>query len=335
MAFHVPHKNYKSVLVIRANAVSDFRMELAYRHLLRAGFDAEIITQVPFYKAGQFDVFLCCRPGVSMIEFLKVCIIAGKQVIIDLDDDFNSIPRHNPAYAYTGAGHATYLPELKKLLLNPAVVTTFARQELCDRYRVEGIVVPNFYDEENPFWDTPKRKQDGIVTIGWSGTSTHREDFNIVEPTLHKLFAEYPQAHLVVTNDDQLYNRFPDVEEERKLFIPGLPYADYPLVFSYMDIMVAPLRDTHFNRAKSEIKLVECGASKTAYVASDLPFYREWGVGGYVVQDDQWEGTLFTMMENPEMINVMANEGHVKATTERTSKVVCQKWVELVEKLCL
>ena len=332
--FPEQRKNYKSVLAVRANAVSDFRIDLAARHLSKAGFEVEVITQVPFYKASQFDIILCCRPGISMIEFLKVCLLAGKRVVVDLDDDFNAIPKHNPAYNYTGAGHATYLYELKKLLNYPGVIVTYASAELAKRYKVDGVVIPNYWDEENPNWYIPKRTHPDYVTLGFSGTTTHREDFNIIEPALKKVFNDYPHLRFVSQLDDSIYTRFLDLPEERKLFIPPLLYIDYPLMYSYIDILLVPLRDTHFNRAKSDIKLLECGASKTPYVASDMPFYHDWGVGGGLVKTTDWDVALPSMVENwnPEVRQELGEQGHTKALT-RTSAIVCNKWIELVEEL--
>ena len=330
-----PNGSYKSILCIHANAVSDFRVDLAARHLERAGYDVETITYVPFYKASQFDLIICCRPGIDMIEFLKVCIIAGKPVIVDLDDDFNSIPRHNPAYPHTGAGHPTYLMNLRQLLQDPHVTTTYASPELANRYKIDGTVIPNCWDDENPHWEkmeTRETKRDGLINIGFSGTSTHREDFNIAEPAIKKLLDENQNLRIVAQLDEQIYKRFIMYPERQKLFLPPLPYYDYPLSYRYFDIMVVPLRDTRFNRAKSDVKLSECGVAKVPYVASALPQYTDWGVGGLTVADNGWEDALRALVESEELRKALGQAGHEKALTRKAS-VVCQTWVELAERL--
>lgn len=332
MAHKTPNGSYKSILCIRANAVSDFRVELAARHLERAGYDVETITYVPFYKASQFDLIICCRPGIDMIEFLKVCLIAGKPVIVDLDDDFNSIPKHNPAYPYTGAGHPTYLMNLRQLLQHPHVTTTYASPELVNRYKVEGTVIPNYWDDENPNWEQGEPKRDGLINIAFSGTSTHREDFNVVEPAIKKLLDENKNLRFVAQLDEQIYKRFIMYPEWQKLFLPPLPYDDYPLSYRYFDIMVIPLRDTRFNRAKSDVKLSECGVAKVPYIASALPQYTDWGVGGLTVGDGGWEDALRTLIASEETRREFGQAGHEKALTRKAS-VVCQKWVELAEGL--
>jgi len=332
MAHKTPNGSYKSILLIRANAVSDFRVELAARHLERAGYDVETITYVPFYKASQYDLIICCRPGIDMIEFLKVCLIAGKPVIVDLDDDFNSIPKHNSAYKYTGAGHPTYLMNLRQLLQQPNVSVTYASPELVNRYKIDGTVIPNYWDDENPNWEAGSAKRDGLINIAFSGTATHREDFNIAEPAIKKLLDENENLRFVTQLDEQIYKRFLLYPERQKLFLPPLPYDDYPLSYRYFDIMVVPLRDTRFNRAKSDVKLSECGVAKVPYVASALPQYTDWGVGGLTVGDDGWEDALRTLVASEETRREYGQAGHEKALTRKAS-VVCQKWVELAEGL--
>ena len=332
MAFREPKKNFNSILCIRANAVSDFRIDFAARYLERASYDVETITYVPFYKASQYDLIICCRPGIDMIEFLKVCLIGGKKVIVDLDDDFNSIPKHNPAYGYTGAGHPTYLRELRRLLQHPGVITTYASAELQNRYKHEGVVIPNSWDDENENWNFQKVKHDREgINIGFTGTATHREDFAIIEPVIKKLLDEYKNLRIVVQLDEFIYKHFNDYEMQR-LFLPPLPFPDYPLSFRMFDILAVPLRDTRFNRAKSDIKLLECGASKTPYVASKLPVYEEWGWAGLTVADDEWYEALKSLIDNEKMRREMGESGYEKAQTRKAS-LVNNKWVELVEEL--
>jgi hypothetical protein len=301
----------------------------------------EVFTEIPYYKAGQTDAFICCRPGLVMIDFLNTALNAHRPVVVDLDDDFNSIPQHNPAYRYTGAGHPTYLKELDKLLRRPGVITTYASPELANRYHHDGIIIPNYWDEENDNWKYAReKKNNGLISFGFSGTQTHRKDFEICSRAILRILKEYEDTRMVVNVDGQIYSHFVDIPERRKLFLPGVTYQDYPLVFRYIDALLVPLKDTHFNRAKSDVKLMECGASKTAWIASNLPMYREWDGSGALVDDaktpealtENWYQALKSYIENPEPHHIMIQSGYEKSLT-RTSEAICQKWIELVETL--
>ena len=113
--------------------------------------------------------------------------------------------------------------------------------------------------------------------------------------------------------------------------MPGVPYDDYPLIYRYIDILVVPLRDTHFNRAKSDIKLLECGASRTPWVASDIPFYSEWGAGGRIVKGG-WVTPLRELIDSVQLRKELAEQGYLKAMT-RTSEVIGRDWVQLADRM--
>ncbi len=325
------YKKYKSILFIRSNSVSDFRIEFAMRHLERAGYDVEIISETPFYKVSQFDLFICSRPGNEMVGLLESVLDAHKKLIVDLDDDFNSIPIHNPAYPFIGPGHPTFLRNLGNLLHRPGTLVTYSTAELERRYHKEGIVIPNAWDCENELWNLPKEKHSGI-NLGWSGTNTHREDFKLVEAGLRRVLHERDDVNLVISNDFELYNKFNDIPNSRTRFIPGLPFKDYPAIFKYIDILLIPLRDTHFNRAKSDIKLVECGASRTFWLASPLPFYESWGVGGRIVNDDVWYENIMYALDNPLHRQTQTGLAYKQAQS-RTSEIMGAKWVAIVNEL--
>ena len=321
---------YTSILVIKCNGVSDFRVTLAARALRGAGYHVEEISEVPFHKASQHDIFLCSRPGEDMCKFLDLCVKIGKQVIVDLDDDFYNISPKNSAYRYIGAGHPTYHITLKALL--PKVALTYASPELEQRYKLPGMVIPNCYDETNPAWEHPKIKSNK-VRLGFTGTATHREDFRIISSAVHWILKERQDVQLVVGVDDVIYDEFKDIPLDQRWFIPPLSYDYYPMSFSYFDILLVPLLNTVFNRAKSDIKLVEAGASKTPWLASSLPVYEEWGVGGRcIAPGDDWTKEILNLVDNPQLREQYAMAGY-EAAKSRTSTVVSQMWLTLVKDL--
>jgi len=318
---------YTSILVIKSNGVSDFRVTLAARHLEAAGYHVEIISQVPYYSASQHDIFLCSRPGEDMCKFLELCLRIGKKVIVDMDDDFYNISPKNSAYNYVGAGHPTYHITLKRLL--PKVSLTYSSPELIDRYKLPGLVIPNCFDEDNELWHGTKFKSDK-VRLGFTGTATHREDFRIISKSLHWILKERKDIKLVIGVDDVIYSEFSDVPLDQKLFLPPMPYNLYPASFLYFDILLAPLLNTVFNRAKSDIKLVEAGISKTPWLASSLPAYEQWGLGGKCVEPGgDWTKEILNLVDDKDLAKKYAEAGYLKAQ-ERTSAKVAELWLNLI-----
>jgi glycosyltransferase involved in cell wall biosynthesis len=312
-------------------------MTLLARQLERDGYDVEVISEVPHYRAGQHDLFICSRPGPGMCEFLLHCLKAGKQVIVDMDDDFNSIPKSNPAYPWIGpgAGDGLYLKKLAEVLGSVQCIT-YASKELANRYKLPGVYIPNYWDEENELWyGEPLPLGRTKTTIGWSGTNTHHEDFALCEQSIHDVLKSHSDVNLMISNDFDLYGRFSDVAEGQKVFIPGLSYDEYPTIYRYIDIMVAPLKDDFFNRAKSDVKLMECGARGIPWVASALPVFEEWGAGGIIAgrpgSDVGWAEALNSLVENSELRTQLGQEG-CRAAKERMSNVMyIRNWRPLID----
>jgi hypothetical protein len=265
-------------------------MTLAARGLERAGYNVEVLREVAMWQLNAHDLFIICRPGSSMLDFIKTALAVGKKVIIDMDDDFYAIPRSNPAYPWIGAGceNGKYHAKLHEVIENPQVLLSFASTELQTRYNRSGFILQNPWDDENPRWTTSTQRKG--VTVGWAGTATHLEDFKLLLPALLQVMAEDEDVKVMVGGDKAIYELFGSVGEGRKLFIPGVQYDTYPVMVKSCDVWLAPLLDTHFNRAKSDIKLVDAVAGRVPWLASPLPQYDDWActATGSVVKDADW-----------------------------------------------
>lgn len=332
-------KPFISILVIRCNGVSDLRIDFAARYLDRAGYHVEMISRVPYYKLSQHDIFLASRPGPEMCDLLMQALDAGKKVVLDMDDDFFTIPKHNPSYTYVGAGNPNFHMLLKKLLKRVTLV--LSTEEVRSRYGMGGEIIPNCFDEENFRWELPKDRSRGMRRIGLTGSNTHVNDFKLIQHVLLRLARERKDVQLVIGNDPAVYHLFDEVPEGQKLFIPSLTYQLYPYYFRYVDILAVPLEDTIFTRAKSDIKLVECGAARIPFVASPLPFYGAWsGVPcalspGIICENeaDKWYEALTFLIEDLEICKQMGDNGYKKAHAERTSAIIGKMWVNIIENM--
>ena len=331
-----PGKPYYSVLMILSGGVSDFRMGLASRHLKRAGYGVELIQvqDYMYHKVTQHDIIVCSRPSPLIVDFLARCIKAGKKVVLDLDDDFYSIPEHSPAYFKDAAIRKDYHAKLQPLIESVTEVV-YASKELANRYKREGFIIPNCFDEENENWFEPKL-QSRFTRLLVSGTPTHRMDFMLIQPVLNMLLKEHDDLQLVVNVDYELIKQFPDIPERQKIYLPGVPYDEYPLIYRWADILLVPLQDDYFNKAKSDIKLLEAGATSTPWIASPLPQYKDWDkdeVSGCFADGEQaWIDWIDYCCKYPDLAKEEGHKGMMKAE-ERISYIVCRKWIELIERL--
>lgn len=107
-----------------------------------------------------------------------------------------------------------------------------------------------------------------IVKIGYfSGSITHNDDINLILPILKKMMARNERAHLYFVGELDI----PAELDEFKERIHALPFVNWwelPRLVASVDINIAPLADTVFNRAKSENKWVEAALVRVPTIAS-------------------------------------------------------------------
>jgi len=323
-------KPYKSILLVLSMSVSDFRLGLLAKHLIGAGYNVEVVSVVPMYLNLHHDLIICIRPNQELCKFLLDSLDAKRLVIIDMDDDYAAIPKENPSYDQIGAGKTGYHEVLYKTI-EATTRLVVATDELVTRYKRPATVIKNYADEDNELWTMPRRPHP--VTIGWGGTVTHREDFNLCQAAIMRILQERKDVRLVIGVDQQIYNRFQDIPESQKLFIPALQFDLYPCIYSHMDIVLAPLVDNYFNRSKSDVKLLDSGMASLPFVASPLPQYTDWGGGGlFAIGDDEWYTAIMSLVNDRDLATRLGIEGRALAM-KRTSAAMFPQWLKVIEEL--
>ena len=150
-----------------------------------------------------------------------------------------------------------------------------------------------------------KREQSGRITIGYfSGSITHNDDIAMILPALARVLKKYPQAELCFAGELDIP---PELEAFRGR-IRTFPFSDWrelPDRIASVDINIAPLADTIFNRAKSENKWTEASLVKVPTVASRVGAFAEMIADrktGILCSDaEEWTAALSELIENPEL----------------------------------
>lgn len=106
-----------------------------------------------------------------------------------------------------------------------------------------------------------------VVMIYGSGTRTHDADFLVAAPGLVAAMAEDTRLVLWIVGELALPPAIRALGE-RVVVLPGRPYADYLALMARADIAIAPLEESIFNDAKSNIKYLEAAAVGVPLVCS-------------------------------------------------------------------
>lgn len=221
----------------------------------------------------------------------------GKRVIYDLDDDIWTIGPRNSSRAFWRA-HGTDAEAIIRAcdcvtVTGPALARTLAHYNQCVR------IVPNALPAD--FVRVPRERTSFV--IGWAGSSSHAEDLEMVAESVAGFLG--PDVRLETAGGCGITHEFATV-------LNPVPIERYHELLSRFDIAIAPLTDTRFNRAKSDLKLIEYSACGIPWVASAVGPYkpaRTSGAGLLASTPDEWRRHIALLLEHPEVRSAMGARG--------------------------
>jgi tetratricopeptide (TPR) repeat protein len=189
-----------------------------------------------------------------------------------------------------GSGRNPDLVErsLAPMLARQADCVQFATPTLEGQFAALGARRAVFPSQ---LWDAPPppplRRLDRVV-IGWSGSAAHREDLRAVIPALAGVLERHPEARVAVMADQALRALLDPLPADRVTFAPFGPLADYYRFLETVDIGIAPLVPTPYNRCRGDNRFIEYAAYGVLAICADLEPYRDVvrpGQTGYLFRD--------------------------------------------------
>lgn len=245
----------------------------------------------------------------TFLDWLKTARRLGVRTVFEMDDDLFHVPRHNPAsWLWNAKLTQRLLREMLDAVDGVVVSTKPLRESLAHElgWPISRITVcPNHvhaavWGEEvigstEPFSSTS-------VVVGWQGSATHDVDFKTALPALQQLVRD---TNVMV----RFFGCVPlsvkgALEGEHFQWAKGVPFEKYPTMLKYMgfDIGIAPLTDSKFNRAKSNLKWLEYSVLGVPCVASRVyPYERSISHGetGFLAATpEEWYQALRRLVDD-------------------------------------
>ncbi|MGZ9811152.1 glycosyltransferase [Pseudoroseicyclus sp. H15] len=214
-------------------------------------------------------------PPTMVTPFLNTVAEAGISYLLDLDDDLFDVPADKDPFGR----YAAYSPLLEQVTRSAAVVTTTTEplRHKLTALNPATILVPNRLSERLWRGPLPKREPDGLVRALYMGTVTHQADFELIAPALKAMLAEDPNFRVAIigiqTDDLPHWAERIDIPGAAKSYSNFVPWLRHQS--TRFDFALAPLLDTPFNRSKSNLKALDCGALGLPVLASDMRVYRD------------------------------------------------------------
>lgn len=297
--------------------------------LRKHGFAVKVVNLSDFQlsMAQNASHIIIYRSPISP-ELLRLCHLAkeyGKPVFFDIDDlVFDTVYTDQLSYTQGlnsvekgnyDAGVRNYGYMLKNC--DGAITSTNQLQEELYKYQSKVLLNRNLASDDLIAISSQYIKDysqiSDIVKIGYfSGSISHNENFELIKPAIKQLLTKYSNVQLHIVG-------ILDIPQDMKPFENQIVTHDYvdwdklPALISEVDINLAPLVNSIFNRAKSEIKWIEAALVKVPTVASKIGAFSDTiidGETGLLATDDEWFDKLEALVLSTELRQEIADAAY-------------------------
>jgi tetratricopeptide (TPR) repeat protein len=157
-------------------------------------------------------------------------------------------------------------------------------------------------------WDPPaapaNRAADRLV-IGWAGTGAEAADLALAIPALAGVLERHPEVRVAIMGDPALGGALASLPAARASFVPAGSFESEQRFLRELDIGIAPLAPTAYNRCRDDVRFLEYAANGVLAICADLEPYRDLvrpGHTGFLFRDTaELETVLERALAEPEL----------------------------------
>lgn len=226
-----------------------------------------------------FDIFIF--HGVCREHFLPHVewIAQNKRLVWSLDDDLFQMPQWNPNRSLIEGSGLQVLQHCLSLAQN--VIVTTNRLRIALGHRAKTAVCPNLINLEDYTSSVGKRSAVRPHVL-WAGGDTHAADLELIADLPDKVdrgrltfFGDSPVGLKERIKD---YDCYVGAGQTEVRYVPPVVFSEYHTTLARInaDIGLCPLVDCAFNRAKSELKVLEYWAMRMPVIASAAEPYKSF-----------------------------------------------------------
>lgn len=246
------------------------------------------LMDVPAHRMAQFDAVLVNRvlttqavhpafgdPLTFTNEVEQRIRESGIRVILDLDDTWH-LPVSHPQYDYW---KKTQHVDAIIAAMNVAHAVWCSTEPLLEQVRqLHGnahLVMNGINPDHDPQWKHLEKAHSDRMRLGVTITHEHLPDIGRLREALHKLRKRDNWEVVVLDRTNDMRHKISKTLGTSRITMrPWLPVEQYAEHYRHIDLLLCPLAHTPFNTFKSDIKLAECAASRTAVLCEPYGPYR-------------------------------------------------------------
>jgi glycosyltransferase involved in cell wall biosynthesis len=283
-----------------------------------AGFARRIVN---FKDLSNYDVIYIYRAaamiGPAFLE--KLMKFSNRPIIFDFDDAIflTHTNEANKLFAWAKfAGKTGTICRLSDhVIVGNSWLGNYARQ-----FNSEISIIPSSVDTDVYVPKSKKKRDDGKIVIGWTGSSTSQTHLEMFAPVLKKLFAKRSDIILSVHSD-----RSPKLEDIDFVWHSWTPETEVEIISSF-DIGIMPLPDDEWSRGKCSMKALLYMSLAIPTVCSDVGMNREvidQGKNGFLAGNEaEWIEYLEKLIDD-ENLRVESGKAARQTIVEKYSMKRC------------
>jgi len=284
---------------------------------------------------GEADVVvlnMVCDPDLlPMIEERKK---RGQVTVYEVNDDVQFMQASNPAAGFfANPQHQV----LFRRLIHSANAAQFCTPELQRSY---GFLNPRQAVFRNQLsWSAAARRprQDERVAIGWGGSAGHLDDMAQIAGPLVDFVNARDDVVLHLMGSDRIVQLFTRLDAKKKRITPPGSLEEYYAFVAQLDIGLAPLGDTGFNRCRSDVKFLEYAMHGVVPVLQALVPYLDTVVpertGFLFEKSQQLFATLERLVSDRALCESVARNARHYVETERIERNHAEERVDYYRSL--
>jgi len=258
----------------------------------------------------------------------------GKPVLMESDDNMFGIQADQAAFIDWHPGSPHEQRAMAQLEWSDGVVvSTEWLAELYGRVNKRVYVVRNGIDPK--LWPDPEPAANGTVTIGWQGGASHDRDLGTIKDVVFSLADEFQNKvrWRFIGGVPMEFRQHPRISSNTDF----VAVEDYPARMRRegLDIGLAPLCDSEFARAKSDLRFLEYAALGIPTVATKCEAYKtvQDGETGCVAETpEEWASILRELVANKDRRREMGGKARAWVMDNRTTTHSAREYERAIKK---
>lgn len=284
----------------------------------------------------------------KIIDLCEAARLAGCTIIADIDDLFfderflsmsEYFVERPDQWAKLKSECNAYRRSLE-LADYITVSTRTIKEHIENILQLPTSVMPNSISTKlfEKYKDSKHVTNDSIVRLCYlSGSKTHRNDFAICSYALKNIMAAHDNVEVHIVGNIAFDETLDQSCRDGFISHPGMTYENMHEFLHTMDINLAPLTNTVFNDAKSELKIFEAALHRVPTIASPTCSYADsiqHGKNGLLVSTElQWKECIEALVHDVDKRLQLGQQAFVDLVPFFSAKRIANEYASLLKDL--